>query len=404
MKEIKTICKYALLALILSFTACSKVIIDEMDESEQALYSKIYMPRAERGDITAVVSTSGDEQVFLYNAYLGGPTDAPRDLNVTFAVNEGGAVAYNEAHGTDYELLPSEAFSLEKTAATILSGSRTTGDLRLTLKPGPYLTLFKTYLLPISVNGSDGVPVHEGLSTSYYLVRVTYKPGEVPRQKVLSLGNDWGNILATGARGSVIRRDKQNDIWVYVPNEDGIFTTSPIKVGTNWDASESFYYVNESTVVVRNYPYWAGLFNFDVGEDYALVASPTNFWLGDFWDKYKIIPYQDYFLTVDANGIMRRQPALTSIDYAKTDVGTGFKDYKQLLAYKNYLLALEDDGKLWLFSMSDEGVPGTKIQVGTGWDMYEQILVSGDDILARDVIGDVYRYTFDPNGFYPLKP
>jgi len=403
MKNIKTICKYGLLAVILSFTGCSKVIIDEMDASELAMYSKIYMPRAERGDITAVISTSGEEQFLLYNAYLGGPTDAPHDLNVRFAINEENVSAYNETHGTDYELLPSEAFSLERTEAIIPSGNRSTGDLRLTLKPGAYLTLFKTYLLPLTLDVDNEISANDALTTSYYLVRVTYLPGEVPRQKVLSLDNDWGNILATGVRGSLIRRDKQNDIWVYTPDEDGSFTLSPIKVGVNWDASESFYYVNESTVVVRNFPYWAGLFNFDVGEDYSLVASPTNFWLGDFWDKYKIVPYKNYFLTVDADGVMRRQPTLTAIDYAKTDVGTGFKVYKQLIAYKNYLLALDADGKLWLFSMSDDGVPGAKIEVGTGWDMYEQILVSGDDILALDSQGDVYRYDFDPLGYYPLK-
>lgn len=67
------------------------------------------------------------------------------------------------------------------------------------------------------------------------------------------------------------------------------------------------------------------------------------------------------------------------------------------------MLALEANGKLWLYFMSDEGVPGAKRLVGEGWDIYQKIIVSGDDILALDDHGDVYRYKFNQNGFYPLK-
>src|SRR5690606_8205747 len=118
---------------------------------------------------------------------------------------------------------------------------------------------------------------------------------------------------------------------------------------------------------------------------------------------YVIVPYKNYFLTVDNEGVMRRQPVLTDISAPKTQVGAGFKDYKQILAYQDYLLDLEKNGKLWMYAMTADAVQGTKKQVGSGWDMYQQIIVSGNDILALDDQGDIYRYEFNPNGFYPLK-
>lgn len=399
MKRIKILA--GTIASVMLLSACSDVIVYEPEAGEMELYSKVYIPRAERPVEVSAISTSGETQEFLYSAYLGGPKDASSAIDVTFAVDADKVSTYNEKNGTEYKLLPQESYTLEADKGVIPAGSRTTGNFKLSVKPGDYLTMFESYILPLSISQA-GITVSKELETTYFVFTVTYEPGQVPREKVLSMGANWGNILSAGSRGSLMRRDTKNDILLYLPDAEGRFTVPPRVIGINWEASESFYYVNEKAVVVRNYPYWAGLFSFIIDDNYELPGA-NPFWLGDFWDKYVIVPYKDYFLTVDNEGVMRRQPVFTDVNAPKTQVGAGFKDYKQILAYQDYLLALDKDGKLWLYSMSADAVPGSKKQVGAGWDIYKQIVVSGEDILALDEAGDIYRYKFNPKGFYPLK-
>ena len=401
----KTLLSYSIAIILLALSGCSKVVMFEPSDEEIASYSSIYMPRAiaERAVTTTAMSTTGEEKTFLYNAYFGGPENAKENIDVTFAIDPAKVAEFNSKNGTNYKLLPEIAYSIETLKGTINAGGRSTGDLKVTVTPGDYFTLFETYLLPISlVEASGTVAINEKLTTSYLVFNITYLPGQVPRERVLQLGQNWGTILTNGARGSLIRKDNKNDIVLHEPDAEGKFTAPARVIGVNWEASESFYYVNENSVVVRNFPYWAGLFSFRIDANHELPQA-NPFWLGDFWDKYKIIPFKEYFLTVDNEGIMRRQPVLTDVNAPKTQVAIGFNIYKQIITYKNFLLASEENGKLWIFPMSEDGVPGTRRQVGEGWDVYEKIIASGDDILALDDQGDVYRYKFNPNGFYPLK-
>src|SRR5690606_30061811 len=110
-------------------------------------------------------------------------------------------------------------------------------------------------------------------------------------------------------------------------DNDGKFTASPKTIGINWRDSESFYYVNESSVVARNYPYWAGLWNFTFTNNNELIIKEPH-WLGDFWDQYMIIPFKQYFLLVNGTGVMLRQPSLAHMNSPKTEVGLGFNIYK----------------------------------------------------------------------------
>lgn len=393
---------YLSLASVLLGASCSKVTLFEADSEEIALYSKVYMPRAERGPVSAAISTQGTDITYTYSAYLGGPVTYKDGISLVFAIDEAKVAAYNQENGTDYKLLPASNYALETTSGMIPAGSRSTSDYKLTVKQSTQLEMFQTYLLPLTINNAQGAALNDKLTTSYYIFNVTYQTGQVPNTKVLSLGTNWGNLLSNGARGTLIRRNTVNDILLYTPDAQGNFSTAPRTILFNWADTESFYLVNETSIVVRNYPYWAGLFNFVIDAQHNIIGAPT-FWLGDFWDKYTLVPFKNYFLTIDAQGVMRRQPTLTDINATKTQVGTGFTGFKQILSYTDYLLAVGNDGKLWLYNMSADGIPGSRRQVGQGWDMYTKIIVSGTDILGLDSKGDVYRYKFDPRGFYPLK-
>jgi len=386
--------------VLMLFGACSEVIVYEPDAEEIALYNKVYMPRANQQVTNTALSLGGEAKTFVYSAYLGGSSDAPSDIAVTFAARPEKVEEFNMANGTNYKLLPADNYTLEVPDAVIKAGNRKTGNHTLTVTPGNSLAMFENYILPLGITQA-GTKVNEQLGTTYYTFSVSYARGEVPRELVLSMGTNWGNIICNGVRGSLIIRNTALDILVYTPDDEGKFTHPPRTVGVFWDASESFYYVNENSVVVRNVPPYAGLFSFGVTPDYGLPQA-NPFWLGDAWNQYVIIPFGEYFLTVDNRGVLRRQPVLSNVNAAKTEVGSGFI-YKQVLTYQNSLLALEPNGNLWLYSMSELAVPGARRRVGEGWDMYEKIIVSGDDILALDSNGDVYRYNFNPLGYYPVK-
>lgn len=402
MKHLKLILLFQVFILLLA--SCSKVVKWQPDEDEISLYSKIYLPQAERPAISIIMNPEMTEGYTTeYNAYLGGPVTASKEIAVKFAVNPQKVEAYNTSNSTDYELLPAANYLLKTQTALILKGKRSSESIELEIIPGESLEMFKTYLLPITLS-AEAAPLNEELNTAFIIIKVTYRPGEVPNQKVLSMGANWGDILTNGAGGTLYRRDNKKDILVHVPDVNGVYSEPPRLIGVFWDASESFYFVNDQHMVVRNYPYWAGLFRFKIKDNYELEAYPewTDFWLGDFWDKYVIVPHKSFFFLIDNEGKLLRMPAMSFVETPKATAGSGFQMYKQVLSYSDYLMAVKNDGTLWIYPVSAEGKIGPVRQVGTGWNKYTKLIISGGDVLALDSNGDLYRYKFDPSGYYPL--
>lgn len=393
---------YTILIAFLLLLACNKEQLNiGIDDPGQ--YSKVYMPRANENPILVALAIKDTTYSFPYSAYLGGTVTPDADINIKFGIVPSMVDSFNLANGTAYQLMPAASYSLETENSVIPAGSRSSNTLHVQVKPKGFLQPFESYLLPISITASDGATrINNGLSTIYFVITGAYANGEVPRQKVLSLGQHWGKIFAPGARGCLIRNDNANDIFLYTPDAQGNFSAAPRVIAVNWAASESFYYVSETRLVVRNYPYWAGLFSFKIEANHDLIGADP-FWLGDFWDRFVIVPYMEYFLTIDQDGNLWRQPTLSEVNAPKTKIGTGFGGFKQVMAYQHSLLALENNGRLWIYPMSADAVPGSRREIGSGWDLYEKVIVSGNDLLALDAAGDVYRYKFDTRGFFPLK-
>ncbi|ANH81846.1 hypothetical protein A8C56_13440 [Niabella ginsenosidivorans] len=382
--------------------------------SDPAAYSNVYMPRAVVNNpyITGL-PLADTTYTFPYSAYLGGPLTEGKDLTIRFDVNKALVDSFNLRHNTTYELLPAGSYQFEKTAV-ISSGQRSTPALTLHIKTGD-VNPFQAYMLPLGVTDADGQKINKTNGTTYYIFTRSYMAAIEERQQALSLGDalDWNDknriIMARGTQNTLVVRYKDNTVHVYTPNADGTFAPeSRLLTETwpqiKWPDAENLYYINETDAVIRNTPYWAGLFYMQWKPDLTMQnASPewTQWWLGDFWDKYTtIIPFKNYFLLVDkSTGDLLRQPLLSRVEAAKTTVGTGFANYRQVLAWGDYLLALEQEGNLWLYKMAADAVPGDKILVGTGWNQYEKIAVIGKDILALDTQGDVYRYKFDPTPY-----
>jgi len=406
-----------LLAGIALSVSCDKYNSGIADPS---IYTNVYMPGAARKLITSVTSVAqgGDSVYYLgYSAYLGGTSDAKSDIDITFAVDSAAVDSFNTANGTNYRLLPATNYTLSDFSATIKAGSRSTDSLTLTVRNNDNLSLFKTYVLPVKIVNSDGggSKIFSSGSTSFYIF-------QVGTQKVLSLGSDWGGILCVGPKSSVISNLASNfDILLNLPDSNKVYAAPPLHIGINWGASESFYYVNENSMVVRNTPP-SGLFNFIMYPDQitqhnpdpanGIIVGAPNFWLGDQWNQFVIAPYNNYFFTEDTYGALWRMDAYTFWDQASwwtvprvQVVASGF-NYTQILSYPsmnpNALICVNNAGDLWYYPVSVDGVPGTGKQVGSGWNIFKKIIVVGNDILALNSANDLYRITFDPDGYIRL--
>lgn len=399
---------------ILMLGSCDKYN-DGMKDS--SIYTNVYMPGATRSLITNM--TQGDSVFHLiYSAYLGGISGAKGDINVTFEIDSAAVDSFNAVNGTNYRLLPRSNYSIQSFSALVRSGTRSTDSMTLTVRNDDHLSLFKTYLLPIKISGADGggAKVLQSKSTSFYIFTVG-------TQKVLSLGSDWGGILSVGPKLSVISNLASTfDILLNLPDSNKVYSAPPLHIGINWNASESFYYVNENSMVVRNTPPFAGLFNFIMNPDLITQNNPDpangiiygdpNFWLGDHWNEFIIAPYNNYFFTEDENGILWRLNAYVFWDWQtpsntpRTQVASGF-NYTQVLSYPsmnpNALICVNSNGDLWYYPVSQDGTPGTGKQVGSGWNIFKKIIVVGNDILALNNNNDLYRITFNPDSFINLN-
>ncbi|MCF3112172.1 DUF1735 domain-containing protein [Niabella sp. CC-SYL272] len=398
-------------SIVYLLTGCILSILVSCDKynsgiTEPAAYGNVYMPRAVvKNPYITGLPLSDTTYAFSYNAFLGGISAAGSNLNIRFDVSKSRVDSFNSRNNTAYELLPAGSYQFVQNA-TIPSGQRSTPILTLGIQTAN-IKPFKAYMLPLSIADAGGQQVSSVNGTTYYIFTRSYMADVEKRQKVLSLGAalDWSNkariIIARGRQNTLVVRHKNNDLHLYTPQADGTYNPQSKVIGVNWADSEAWYYINETDLVVRNYPYWAGLFYFKWEPDLNMhQASPVwdEWWLGDFWDKYTtIIPFKNYFLLIDKNnGDLLRQPLLSRVTADKAVVGAGFSGYRQVLTWDNCLLALGADGNLWLYKMAADATPGERILVGTGWNRYEKLVVVGKDILALDTNGDVYRYQFDP--------
>lgn len=399
---------FIIACISMAFASCDKY---DSGIEDPEIYRNVYMPRA--ANDSTVVAVTRDEAAFElgYSAYLGGVENAAGDIQVSFKVDEAAVTTFNDRYGTNYPLLPAANYSLSATAGVIHAGERSTDKLTLTVKSNESLALFKTYILPISIQSVDGggsrlLPKY---ATTYYLVKVG-------QPEILNLGSNWGSILSIGPKNTVIVNDANNkDILMYIPDEQGVYDQPPLHIGVNWKDSESFYYVNDNAMVVRNYPYWAGLFRFNMYPENIVQNNPkpaeniivsiadwNTFWQGDFWDKYLIVPFGNYLFTKDNGGSLWRQPIFSKIDVNRTQVATGF-NYTQIVAYPstspNALICVNADGDLWYYPVS-AGVPGTGKKVGSGWNVFKKIIVRGNEILALGQTNGLYAIAFDPDKTY----
>ena len=78
------------------------------------------------------------------------------------------------------------------------------------------------------------------------------------------------------------------------------------------------------------------------------------------------------------------------------DLGSGFNDYWKIIPYDNSLLTIDASGDLWYMTLSDSYVLGRRQKIGSGWNKYIDVIKEGSALLCIDSDGDLWRYDFSP--------
>lgn len=401
-KILQALC--ATLCVVLA--GCSKEIKVDYNIPGKEKYGQVYMPQAEKFPQEKNVTITNEIQPFVYNAYLGGVEKATSPINVNFKVDEAKVDSFNIRSGTNYTLLPAAAYTLEGTTSVIQPGSQSTPQLHINLKTEGNIQAFKPYVLPVTLYG-DGVNFNKALTTTYYVFTASYAPGEVPRQKVLSLGANAGTTIFD-FRGNLIRKANDGKLFLYPLNTDGTFG-APKQIGSGWDKFDVLFYFGGNRLVGRRPTeswYNGGIFQHPIDANGNVDINNEKL-IGSGWNPFnRILPYKNLVLATGPNGWMNMYPLREDSfndPAVRIDIKFGWNDFTQITAYQDGLLAVADNGDLYQFPLATDGTFGTERRVGSGWNMYTWLIPSGTDLLGLDSNGDVWRYSFNPVGFWPLK-
>lgn len=156
---------------------------DEVDLPDQPLenYMQIYMPQAVNSPVNKVLNISDEPQEIIYGANFGGQDYPEQRIDLKFVVSPALVDTFNKKNNTAYELLPPSTYTMSDADAAIPSGKLTTGPLKISVTTsGPSaVTMFKTYLLPVSISGTS-YKVNENLRTTYYLIKAQPNLADYP--------------------------------------------------------------------------------------------------------------------------------------------------------------------------------------------------------------------------------
>ncbi|NRF37154.1 BT_3987 domain-containing protein [Pedobacter foliorum] len=393
------------LSAFIFLSGCNKDVLVDLDIPEAGNYAQLYMSQAANNPISMGISITDQVYEVPYAAHLGGPLTAQTDISVNFKVSPEMVAAYNQKNNTTYILMPEGSYTLERSSAVISKGSQGTGILKLAIKTKGFLEAFESYLLPISISTSTDVNLNKELSTTYFVFTGSYAPGEVPREKVLSMGADAGSFLVD-FNGDFLRKDPATgDLLFYKANvASGQFATPPKTISTGWNVMDKVFSFGGNRLIARFASGGGNINQYFLSQDGVFGAQRE---VGQGWGVIStIVPFKGLLLGIGANGDMTKYPLNGNGDFDYSNIrqiGSGWGGLAHIFPYQNSLITIENNGDMWQYPLTDDGTFGTRKKIGTGWDMYIKVITAGTDLLALDTNGDLWRYKFNPEGLWPLK-
>lgn len=199
--------------------------------------------------------TAADEVELKIILSYSGAHDNNQDINVKFRVNESALEEYNESEGTEYEVLPSDLYSIDGMEVTIPKGQR---QVEKTIKLFTNNFDFsKNYAIPLTITESSFGIISGNFNTAIYAVGA--------KNKYDGLYEVTGEFV-----------DRNNAAFFgYYPYEVELRTITANSVG-RWDlALGGFGYVFNTGGGLSYYGSYSANFNMD---DSGKVISVTNYY------------------------------------------------------------------------------------------------------------------------------
>lgn len=388
---------------VMALAACSDEVRVQLDIVDADNYSRIYMSQANNTPNMQGIFITSDVQYLPVTAFYGGPQKAEKDIRVEFEVRLDLVDEYNNNHGTDYEPMPDGSYSFMESKSTIKSGKSVSEPVNVEILAEKHLAVAKSYMLPVGIKQtSERESIVESLRVTYFVLTGSYLPGQVPREKVYSFGQEVTKPIFCRNQ-DLIRIDEDDNLQVYKLQEDGTYG-APRRIGQGWGGVDFMFYLPDNRFVCRN-P-WLNLTQYYIDEDYNFGFQRDIGW---GWNNNKsIFAFKDLaILSVHDGGNLVKYPINQNGDFDFGNISdiesTGWGNYSQVLSYENNIIAVESNGNMWIMPLTDSFQAGTRRKIGTGWDIYNKIFQCGEDLLAVDKNGDLWRYEFNPTAFWPLK-
>ncbi|GEP96669.1 discoidin domain-containing protein [Chitinophaga cymbidii] len=177
----KRIFLYTLFAGIISAgAACKKDTAFSKNDADV----RVYMSQAVNGafqDITVnrrAPSQEDSTYTFDVNAFFAGSgyVSAPRDINVTFAVDYTKWDSINDARTNAgqpaFEKIPEHIFSFGTTQSVIRKGTNVSEDISFGIN-ARLIEEGHAYMIPVEITAADGYTLNAAMAYTYFVVKVT---------------------------------------------------------------------------------------------------------------------------------------------------------------------------------------------------------------------------------------
>lgn len=148
------------------------VVITSCNKPEIIHYSKegnIYMPMAASSNSKMALILADTPQVVIFGAAYGGLNYPSQDIAVNFAIDSAAINNYNSQHGTSYNLLPSNSYSISSFNGVIKSGTTSSNALPINITTKNLNRSLK-YILPVTIKSATGGFIDSSLRTTYFLI------------------------------------------------------------------------------------------------------------------------------------------------------------------------------------------------------------------------------------------
>ncbi len=399
----------------LTMVGCQQKDPVEDDPVEEDQLGDVYLIQASTNPNTFEVTdeTTGPVQLPV-SLFLSGFKSAKDEISAELEIQADLVSKFNTDFTKECVEVPADAYSIDKTTVSIKSGSNSSDVAYVTIDVAK-LAKGTDYVLPVQIKSCTYDKVLAEKSVAYYEINVAPEPEPEPEltgDLVLALGGQAHGRFFQGAGTDIvfINDDQNSDVMVYSRGVDGKYAYD-CTPGQGWhNAGVPF----DPVFVIKPYT-----FVFRLGsslQEFSFFDRYVN-WMGAF-----IYQYDEYMPWADVQKIFRFKDAAVLTVYEdmlchhdvynvdsydanhwillreKVDIASGdWASYPVLFCCGNYIVAVDAEGQMYAWPLSDTFELGEKQILDGGWNKFEHIFAMEEkDLYCVDSKGDVYVIPFTP--------